>query len=51
MTDPEYLAAYKKIADKYENNQSSMEDYLEAMKKLKEKYLKDRVGAALPVIP
>lgn len=51
MTDPEYLAAYKKIADKYENNQSSMEDYLEAMRKLKEKYLKDRAGAALPVVP
>ncbi|MGA0032638.1 MAG: hypothetical protein ACO3HA_04770 [Burkholderiales bacterium] len=49
MTDPEYLAAYKKIADKYENNQSSMEDYLEAMRKLKEKFLKEKPGVPLPV--
>ena len=49
MTEAEYKAAYQKIADKYENNQSTMEDYLEAMKKLKEKYLKEKPGAALPV--
>lgn len=51
MTDPDYIAAYQKIAGKYENNQSTMEDYLEAIKKLKEKFLKDRAGAALPAIP
>lgn len=49
MTDQEYLAAYQKIAGKYENNQSTMEDYLEAMRKLKEKYLKEKPGASLPV--
>ena len=49
MTDEAYITAYRKIADKYENNQSSMEDYLEAMKKLKETFLKDRAGATLPV--
>lgn len=48
MTDEAYITAYRKIADKYENNQSSMEDYLEAMKKLKETYLKGRAGAPLP---
>ena len=38
-------------ADKYENNQSSMEDYLEAMRKLKENFLKDKTDKALPVAP
>jgi hypothetical protein len=51
MTDQAYIAAYQKIAGKYENNQSTMEDYLEAMKKLKESYLKGRTGATLPVMP
>jgi hypothetical protein len=51
MTDPEYIAAYQKIAGQYENNQSTMADYLEAMKKLKEKFLKDRPGGALPAVP
>jgi hypothetical protein len=51
MTDQDYIAAYQKIAGKYENNQSSMEDYLEAMKKLKETYLKGRTETALPVVP
>ena len=50
MTEQEYKTAYQKIADKYENNQSSMEDYLEAMRKLKETYLKGKSGAALPVM-
>ncbi|MBY0267748.1 MAG: hypothetical protein K2W84_15140 [Burkholderiales bacterium] len=48
MTDQAYVAAYQKIADKYENNQSTMADYLEAMKKLKESYLKARPDAQLP---
>ncbi len=51
MTDQDYIAAYQKIAGKYENNQSTMEDYLEAMKKLKESYLKGRTEATLPVVP
>jgi hypothetical protein len=51
MNEQEYIAAYQKIAGKYENNQSTMEDYLEAMKKLKEKYLKEKTGATLPVVP
>jgi len=51
MTDQAYIAAYQKIADKYENNQSTMEDYLEAMKKLKESYLKGRAETTLPVVP
>jgi|GEM_PF-1125652 len=51
MNEKDYIAAYQKIADKYENNQSSMEDYLESMKKLKESYLKGNAGAALPTVP
>lgn len=51
MTDQEYIASYQKIAGKYENNQSTMEDYLEAMKKLKEKFLRDKPGMALPAVP
>jgi len=51
MNEPEYIAAYRKIADNYENNQTSMEDYLEAMRKLKETFLKGRTGTALPVVP
>lgn len=51
MTDQAYIAAYQKIAGKYENNQTTMEDYLEAMKKLKESYLKGRTETALPVVP
>jgi len=51
MTDHEYITAYQKIAGKYENNQSTMEDYLEAMKKLKEKFLKEKPGTAFPSVP
>ena len=51
MNEPEYIAAYRKIADNYENNQTTMEDYLEAMRKLKEIFLKGKNGTALPVVP
>lgn len=51
MTDQDYIAAYQKIAGKYENNQSTMEDYLEAMKKLKEKFHKDKPDTAFPAVP
>jgi hypothetical protein len=45
MNEPEY------IAGRYVNNQTSMEDYLEAMRKLKETFLKGKTGTALPVVP
>jgi hypothetical protein len=51
MTDQAYIAAYQKIASDYENNQASMEDYLAAIQKLKEQYLKEKRGAVLPVVP
>jgi hypothetical protein len=51
MTDKDYIASYQKIADKYENNQTTMEDYLEAMRKLKETFLKGKADTALPVVP
>jgi hypothetical protein len=51
MTDKEYIASYQKIADRYENNQTTMEDYLEAMRKLKEAFLKGKTGTVLPVVP
>lgn len=51
MTDQSYIDTYRKLADKYENNQSSMEEYIEAMNKLKENYLKDKPGTTLPVVP
>jgi hypothetical protein len=51
MTDEAYVTAYQKLADQYENNQSSMGDYLESIQKLKAKYLQGRSGAALPVVP
>ena len=51
MTDQEYIAAYQKIAGRYENNQSTMEDYLESMKRLKEKFIKEKPGTALPAVP
>jgi hypothetical protein len=51
MTDQDYIAAYQKIAGKYENNQSTMEDYLEAIKKLKEKFFKDNAAGILPNVP
>ena len=51
MTDKEYIASYQKIADRYENNQTTMEDYVEAMRKLKEAFLKGKTGTVLPVVP
>ncbi len=51
MTEQAYLETYRKLADKYENNQSSMEEYIEAMQKLKENYLKGRIETTLPVVP
>ena len=51
MTDQAYIAAYRKLTDQYDNNQTSMADHLAAVQKLKDQYLKGRTGAALPVVP
>jgi hypothetical protein len=51
MNDDAYISSYQKIAAKYENNQTTMEDYLDAIKKLKESYLKGKTNLTLPVIP
>ena len=51
MTDQAYIAAYQKIVSQYDNNQSSMEEYLDAIQKLKDQYLKEKTGAVLPVVP
>jgi hypothetical protein len=51
MTDAAYIAAYQKLAVQYQSNQTSMGDYLDALRKLKEQYLKGRSSPALPVVP
>ena len=51
MTDEAYIAAHQKLNREYADNQSSMEEYLTALEKLKAEYLKGRTGAALPVVP
>lgn len=51
MTDEAYIAAYQKLSNQYQNNQSSMGDHLAAVQKLKDQYLKGRNGTALPVVP
>ena len=51
MTDQAYIAAYQKIASQYNNNQTNMGDYLAAIRKLKDQYLKGRSGIPLPVVP
>ena len=51
MTDEVYIAEYRKLASEYSGNQTSMGDYLVAIQKLKEQYLKGKSSAALPVVP
>ncbi len=51
MTDEAYITAYQKLASQYYNNQTSMGDYLAAVQRLKEQYLKGRSSTALPVVP
>jgi len=51
MTDQAYIAAYQKLNQEYQDNRTSMEEYLGALEKLKAEYLKDRPGAMLPVVP
>jgi hypothetical protein len=51
MTDEAYIAAYQKLASQYDNNQTSMGEYLNAVQKLQEQYLKGKSNTALPVVP
>lgn len=52
MTDNAYISAYQKLASQYDSNQTSMSEFLTAVQKLKEEYLKGRnSSAALPVVP
>jgi len=52
MTEEAYVAAYRQISSQYNNNQTSMSDYLAAVQKLKDQYLKGRNSStALPVVP
>jgi len=52
MTEEAYVAAYQKLAGLYQNNQTSMSDYLAAVQQLKDQYLKGRSSStALPVVP
>ncbi len=52
MNDQAYIAAYQKLSGQYNDNQTSMEEYLATVQKLKEQYLKGRADTAtLPVVP
>ncbi len=51
MTDKAYIAAYQKLNREYQDNRMSMEEYLDAIEKLKAEYLKGKAGATLPVVP
>ena len=51
MTDKAYIAAYQALIEKYFSNQASMEEHLVAVQALKDGYLENRAGAALPVVP
>jgi len=50
LTDQAYIAAYKKLAGQYEDNQLSMQDYLSALQELKARYLRGRPQATVPVV-
>jgi len=50
LTDEAYIAAYKKLASEYDDNQLSMQEYLSALEALKVRYLKGRSSTALPVV-
>jgi hypothetical protein len=51
MTDQAYIAAYQALVAQYSSNQASMSEHLTAVQALKDKYLKGRIGAKLPVVP
>ena len=50
LTDQAYIAAYKKLASEYVDNQLSMQEYLSALEALKVRYRKGRSSAALPLV-
>jgi hypothetical protein len=50
LTEQAYVAAYKKLASQYEDNQLSMPDYLSALQELKARYLKGRPNATVPAV-
>lgn len=51
MTDQAYIAAYQALIEQYFSQQATMEEHLVAVQALKDKYLKTRAGATLPVVP
>jgi len=51
MTGQAYIAAHQKLSSQYNDNQSSMEEFLTALQSLKEQYLKGKTTTALPVVP
>ena len=52
MTDQAYIAAYQKLSGRYNDNQSSMEEFLAGVEKLKQQYLQGSAGVTtLPVVP
>ncbi|HTD89671.1 MAG TPA: hypothetical protein VK663_03340 [Burkholderiales bacterium] len=51
MTEQAYIAAYQKLSGQYNDNQSTMEEYLTGMQNLKEQYLKGKSNTTLPVVP
>jgi len=50
LTEQAYVAAYKKLAGQYEDNQLSMPEYLSALQELKARYLKGRPNATVPAV-
>lgn len=51
MTDQAYIAAYQKLSGQFNDNQSSMEDYLSGIEKLKAQYVAGRTDAVPPIVP
>jgi hypothetical protein len=51
MTDQAYLELHQKISDQYNDNQSTMQEYLASIENLKVQYLKGRKTQILPTLP
>ena len=51
MTDQAYITAYQALIAQYFDNQASMDQHLNAVQELKDKYLESRPAAKLPVVP
>jgi hypothetical protein len=51
MTDSAYVTAYQALINQYFSNQASMEEHLTSVQALKDRYLKAKPGAELPVVP